>query len=91
MSKCVQGRRARVQVGEPVPSIGEGVMSVRRVQTGVNVSAARLSLCLAARARTWRAEVPNDADGHQSFINRLRRRGEEIVVALEATGTTGSA
>jgi transposase len=53
------------------------------------VSAASLSVSVAAESRVWRAEVPNDADGHRSLINRLRRNGKENFVALEATGNYG--
>ena len=64
-------------------------MGMQRVQVGVDVSAATLSVSGAAGSKAWREEVPNHAAGHQSLIKKLRRMGSEIFVALEATGNYG--
>lgn len=64
-------------------------MGTQRVEAGVDVSARTLSVSAVAGAKGWRGEVPNDADGHQNLISRLRRMGTDIFVALEATGNYG--
>ena len=64
-------------------------MAKQRVEVGVDVSAATLTISAAAGTKTWRGEVANDADGHRSLIRRLRRMGKQIVAALEATGNYG--
>ena len=64
-------------------------MGRQRVHVGVDVSAKRLTISAAAGCRKWRGEVANDADGHRMLIRSLQRMGEEIFVALEATGNYG--
>lgn len=86
---CVQGRRARVQGREPGSEHREGVMLMQRVEVGVDVSAASLSVSAVGGSKRWRGEVPNDAAGHQKLVRMLRQMGAEIFVALEATGNYG--
>ena len=64
-------------------------MGNQRVEVGVDVSAATLTISAVAGTKRWRDEVANDADGHKRLIGRLGRMGKEIFVVLEATGNYG--
>ena len=64
-------------------------MGTQRVEAGVDVSAASLSVSAVGGSRTWRGEVPNDEAGHRKLLKMLRQMGAEICVALEATGNYG--
>lgn len=86
---CVQGGRARFRVGEPGTEHREDVMGTQRVEVGIDVSAKTLAVSAAGGSKVWRAEVANEAAGHQALIRQLRRLGGEIFVAMEATGNYG--